>query len=152
MNLKKLNWGHGVVIALGSFILFILFMIFIFPNGQKNSELITDRYYEEELAYQEVIDAKNNADKLEEKPTYHQDRNGIGITFPSAYNNKNTEVSFYLYRTDDSNFDIKKDVELDGANRFVIPSKVLRKGSYTLKLYWTHADVKYEIDYDVEWT
>ena len=39
-------------------------MILIFPNGQKGAELVTDHYYSEELQYQDVIDAKNNADHL----------------------------------------------------------------------------------------
>ena len=56
--LKKFTWGHGVALALGLFIIFILSMIFYFTSTWKNSELITDDYYEAELAYQDVIDAK----------------------------------------------------------------------------------------------
>lgn len=56
--MKNFSWGHGVVIALFAFIVFILSMLFLFPNGQKNSEMVTDNYYEEELQYQDVIDAK----------------------------------------------------------------------------------------------
>ncbi len=56
--MKNFSWGHGVVIALAAFIIFILSMLFLFPNGQKNSEMVTDNYYEEELQYQDVIDAK----------------------------------------------------------------------------------------------
>ena len=38
--MKKITWGHGVFIALGTFVCFILGMIFIypsilFPNGDK---------------------------------------------------------------------------------------------------------------------
>jgi hypothetical protein len=47
--MKNFSWGHGVVIALAAFIIFILSMMFLFPNGQKNSEMVTDNYYEEEL-------------------------------------------------------------------------------------------------------
>ena len=41
---------------------FILFLIFVFSHGMKNSELISDNYYQDELTYQDVIDAKTNAD------------------------------------------------------------------------------------------
>ena len=54
---KNFNWGHGIILGLGSFIAFILFMIFIFPDGQQNAEMVSDDYYAEELNYQEVIDA-----------------------------------------------------------------------------------------------
>ncbi len=56
--MKKLNWGHGLAIALGCFIIFILSLIFIFPMGKQNAEMISNNYYEEELQYQDVIDAK----------------------------------------------------------------------------------------------
>jgi hypothetical protein len=54
----KFTWGHGIVVALGLFISFILYLIFIFPIGKQNSELVTENYYEDELSYQKVIDAK----------------------------------------------------------------------------------------------
>ena len=78
--LKKFTWGHGVVLMLGSFIAFILFMIIVFPNGQQNAELVSDDYYADELQYQQVIDAKNNADQLTEKPIYQQNDSGISIS------------------------------------------------------------------------
>ena len=40
--MKKLNWGHGLMIALGCFILFILFLILVFPIGKQNADMISD--------------------------------------------------------------------------------------------------------------
>ncbi|MEC5173067.1 FixH family protein [Chryseobacterium nepalense] len=149
--MKKFTWGHGVVIALLAFMAFILSMLFLFPNGQKNSEMVTDNYYEEELKYQDVIDAKKRADNLQEKPVYTQDKNGIKITFPTDYNNSNTTVKFVLNRTDDQNLDIKKSVQLDASKSFIIPAQVLKMGNYTLRLNWTKDKTDYRIDYDVIW-
>lgn len=149
--MKKFTWGHGVIVALGAFICFILFMIFLFPNGQKNSELITDNYYEEELAFQDVIDAKKRADSLAEKPQYSQAQDGIKITFPKDINNGNSKIRFHLFRTDDQTLDVKKDMILDANNAFLIPEKVLVKGNYTLKVHWNKDKKEYQIDYDVVW-
>lgn len=148
--MKNFSWGHGVVIALAAFIIFILSMLFLFPNGQKNSEMVTDNYYEEELQYQDVIDAKKRADELQEKPVYSQSTEGIKITFPQDYNSSNTTVKFVLNRTDDQNLDIKKTVELTGQS-FVIPAQVLKMGNYTLRLSWTKDKTDYRMDYDVIW-
>ncbi|KAA0127870.1 nitrogen fixation protein FixH [Chryseobacterium sp. SN22] len=149
--MKNFSWGHGVFIALAAFIIFILSMLFLFPNGQKNSEMVTDNYYEEELKYQDVIDAKKRADKLQEKPVYSQDKAGIKITFPQDYNNSNTTVKFVLNRTDDQNLDVHKAVQLDANRSFIIPSQVLKMGNYTLRLSWTKDKTDYRIDYDVIW-
>lgn len=149
--MKKFSWGHGVVIALAAFIVFILSMLFLFPNGQKNSEMVTDNYYEEELKYQDVIDAKKRADSLQEKPVYSQDKSGIKITFPKDYDNSNTTVKFVLNRTDDQNLDIHKAVQLDASKSFLIPAQVLKMGNYTLRLSWTKDKTDYRLDYDVIW-
>ncbi|MFP3596276.1 FixH family protein [Chryseobacterium sp. SIMBA_029] len=149
--MKNFSWGHGVVIALFAFIVFILSMLFLFPNGQKNSEMVTDNYYEEELQYQDVIDAKKRADNLQEKPTYSQDTSGIKIVFPKGYNNSNTTVKFVLNRTDDQNLDIKKSEQLNADQSILIPAKVLKAGNYTLRLTWTKDKTEYRLDYDVIW-
>ena len=148
---KKFSWGHGIVLALGSFIAFILFMILIFPNGQKNSELVSDDYYHDELTYQTVIDSKKNADLLAEKPTFQQMPSGIKILFPAKDLPENGKVNFELYRTDDSNLDVKKELSLDNAHAILIPAKVISKGSYTLKIKWQQNKIPYQVDYDVLW-
>lgn len=148
---KKFSWGHGIVIALGSFIAFILFMIFLFPNGQQNSEMITENYYEEELAYQKVIDAKNNADLLPEKPKYNQDQSGIKVIFPEDINNENSKFTLDLHRADDQKLDVKREIKLDGKNTLFIPANILVKGNYVLRTMWTTNNKNFQIDYDLVW-
>lgn len=147
----KFTWAHGIIAALGLFMAFILYLIFIFPLGKQNSELVTESYYEDELVYQQVIDAKNNADKLPEKPLYVQSAAGIKITMPYGFTSQNTRTNFHLYRTNDALLDIEKEVALDGKNSFEIPAAVLSPGNYTLRLYFTKDSVNYQLDYDVEW-
>lgn len=149
--MKKITWGHGVVLALLSFITFILFMIFIFPNGKENSELITENYYEEELVFQDVIDAKNAADALEQKPIYKQEKHQIVIVFPEEYNNENTNFAIDLQRFNDQNLDVKKEMKLNTQNQIVIPEKVLIKGNYILKMKWIKDHKNYQIDYHLVW-
>lgn len=151
MRKFKFTWGHGVVVALAAFISFILYLIFIFPIGQQNSELVSDNYYEDEMMYQNVIEAKHNAEKLTAIPQYIQDKEQIKIVFPAEFNSSNTKVNINLYRTDDKRLDIKKEVNLDSNNSFSIPRKVLVPGGYTLKLHWTKGQKSYQVDYDLVW-
>ena len=148
---KKFTWGHGIVLALGSFMAFILFMILIFPNGQKNAELVTDHYYSEELQYQDVINAKKSGDLLTEKPLYLQNDKGIQLTFPKSIIVDQSKVNFELFRTNDANLDVKKEVILDAQQSFLIPAKVISKGGYTLKPKWKSTNKPYQLDYDVQW-
>ena len=148
---KKFDWGHGVALALGLFIAFILFMVFGFTHGQQNSELVSDDYYGDELVYQEVIDAKNNADNLAEIPKYQELAQGMKISFPGEIAPEDKHVKFELFRTDDANLDVKKEVDLDANNEILIPKQVISKGSYTLKIKWSQNKKPYQVDYDVLW-
>lgn len=148
---KKFNWGHGVALALGLFIAFILFMVFGFTHGQQNSELVSDDYYGDELLYQEVIDAKNNASQLSEIPKYQELAEGMKIIFPTSALPDTKNVNFHLYRTDDANLDVKKEEQLDANNTFIIPKIVISKGPYTLRIKWTKDKKPYQVDYDILW-
>ncbi|QOW11287.1 nitrogen fixation protein FixH [Kaistella flava (ex Peng et al. 2021)] len=148
---KKLTWAHGVVIALGSFIAFILFMVFGFTYGQQTSELVSNDYYGDELVYQQVIDAKRNAEQLTEIPKYQELAEGMKITFPAAIAPENKNVKFELFRTDDANLDVKKEINLDANNEILVPKQVISKGPYTLKIKWSHDKKPYQVDYDVLW-
>lgn len=148
---KNFTWGHGIVIALGAFMIFILSMIFIFSRGWQNAELVSDDYYRDELVYQKVIDAKNLAQALPQKPQYSQNSNGIKITFPDEAARGASAIRFELFRTDDEKLDINKEVTLSFDRSFTIPAKVLSPGNYTLKLHWKNNGKDYQIDYDVVW-
>ncbi len=148
--MKNLNWGHGLAIALGCFMLFILFLIFVFPMGKQNADMISNNYYEEELQYQDIIDAKNNAAKLEKTPTYKVTNEGMLISFPESIKVDDNTVNFVLFRTADSNLDVKKEVTLQH-NLFLIPKAVIYSGSYTLKLKWKENKKPYQVDYDILW-
>ena len=148
---KKFNWGHGVVVALALFMGFILFMVFVFPNGKQNSEMVSDNYYEDELHFQKVIDSKKNAEQLEEKPIYSETNEGIKITFPDNIIPDGKKIDFSLFRTDDKNLDVNKTLNLSNNSDFIIPKEILVKGSYTLKVKWEIDKKGYQIDYDVLW-
>ncbi|MBP7172566.1 MAG: FixH family protein [Cloacibacterium sp.] len=150
MMIRKFTWGHGIAVALALFMGFILYLIFIFPIGKQNSELVSQSYYDDELAYQQVIDAKNNVHQLSLKPQYNQTSEGIRVSFPQELKDAE-KIAFHLYRTNDATLDIEKEITLDTNHSFFIPSKVLSKGAYTLKLSWKKNQKNYQIDYDVEW-
>lgn len=149
---KKFTWGHGIVIALAVFMIFILSLIFIFSRGWQNAEMVSDHYYEEELNYQQVIDAKKNAQQLPALPRYIPTAAGIGVDFSALPTPPDGgKIRFELYRTDDANLDVKKELPLDAASKIQIPAKILVPGSYTLKVKWLAAQKPYQVDYDVIW-
>ena len=52
-----MSWGKGLSIVIIGFIVIMLGMVYI--SFQQTNEMIEDNYYDRELKYQEVINAKN---------------------------------------------------------------------------------------------
>lgn len=149
--MKKFTWGHGIALALACFIGFILYLIFIFPIGKQTSDLVSDNYYQDELEYQKVIDAKKNADQLSQKPFFAQLPYGIRIAFPKETIDAGQQVHYELYSINDKEKDKKQNVNLDNNNSFLVPKEMLSTGSYTLKVRWKKSDIDYQVDYELVW-
>lgn len=149
--MKKFTWGHGIALALACFICFILYLIFVFPIGKQTSDLVSDNYYQDELEYQKVIDAKKNAEQLPQKPYFAQLPYGVRIAFPKEIADARQPIHYELYSTNDKNKDKKQNVNLDSNNSFLVPKEMLSTGSYTLKVKWKKSNQDYQVDYELVW-
>jgi len=55
----KFNWGHCIAVVLVIFASSIL--VFVYVASKQKNELVTEKYYEKAVAYQQRIDAEKNA-------------------------------------------------------------------------------------------
>ncbi|MCB9202683.1 MAG: FixH family protein [Flavobacteriales bacterium] len=148
---KKFTWGHGVVLALLAFIVFILSLLYKYQSQDNVFDLVTDDYYEEELVYQNEIDAKNRANKLSETPMVTTESEGFKIEFPKEFNQSNTSGKILLRHAYIKDKDVKSKLILNSDNQMFIPSTVLDKASYTLIISWEKDSLNYRKDYDIKW-
>jgi hypothetical protein len=63
----KFNWGWGIAIFFTLFAGFIMYSVYRFSNMKE--DLVSDDYYNKELAFQQNIDAAHNSIKYSEKAT-----------------------------------------------------------------------------------
>lgn len=145
----RFNWGTGLAIALISFMVFIVYIAFIRPNVA--SQLVSDRYYEEEMKYQDIIDERNNANALPEKVFAEVLPAGIKIHFPKTFRADNTTGKFHLLRPSDKLLDINKSLSLDVRSEELIPSRVLREGAYVIIIRWSSDNKKYFVEQPLVW-
>jgi hypothetical protein len=78
----KFTFNH-LWIFIGSFMLFIVFLV-VSAVSQK-VDLETDNYYQEEVAYQEVIDKKQNYHNLNDTVTMLSNADGFIAYFPESF-------------------------------------------------------------------
>jgi len=154
------TFAHGVVLALISFMLFILTLIFYYAYSTRNSfDMVTEKYYEAELKYQDVIDAKNNTYDLKEKPSIKViEKEGLEIYFPREFSTENTTGTIVLYRPSADELDRKFTLDISNNNKMFIVFKQFKtktlddnKGIYIVKINWKKENKNYYWEQQIKW-
>ncbi|WP_185859514.1 FixH family protein [Blattabacterium cuenoti] len=144
----KFNWDAGIVLSLVIFIIFIIYISFFFPHV--GSQLVSDRYYEEEMKYQEIINEKKNVLKLPDRIKIFILSSGIEILFPPI--NDDFYGFFTLFRSSSKDLDLTRSFKISKSSKKIlfIPKKFLKKGYYKIIIKWK-SDRKYFLEEDVFW-
>lgn len=129
----KINWGTGIVIAIVCFIGFIMYFVVSMSTDKKFShDLVTEKYYEKELAYQDKIDAAENAKKLKEDITITTSKKGLQIYLPKALQKK-VEGKLFLYRPSNKQLDFE--IEISKSHDYLlVPEKRLLDGRWNISI------------------
>jgi nitrogen fixation protein FixH len=139
----KVNWGTGIVIAIVLFMSFILFLV-IKMSTDKNYEhdLVVEKYYQKELAYQEEIDAEENLQLLSERITGKKVAEGWLLTFPPEMENTIIEGTVFLYRPSNKQLDFDFPLVMSGVN-LLIPDERLLDGRWNIIIDWKYDGKSY---------
>lgn len=139
----KFNWGTGIVLAFIGFIGFILYFVFIVITDRKaEHHLVTDEYYQEELAFQKEIDAEENAREFANQFEYEVTDDGLLISIPEALRNQNTQGVVSLYRPSNKHLDFNLSISLSNSH-LLIPDKRLLGGRWDIKIRWNYDEKDY---------
>ena len=131
----KMNWGTGILIGIIIFIVISVTMTVIFMNQDVN--LVTDKYYENSLKYQDEIDKQSRTNALSAEVKINFDGQVINVLFPEDYLNKSISGEIYFYRPSDPSLDFKIPLLINAEGKQIIPTERLAKGYWRLKLNWT---------------
>ncbi|WP_185862890.1 FixH family protein [Blattabacterium cuenoti] len=145
----KFSWETGIVLSLVIFIIFITYIAFFFPHV--GSELVSDKYYEEEMRYQEIINEKKNVLKLPNKIKIFILSSGIKIIFPPILDN--IHGFFTLFRSSSKDLDITKSFKMfrSSSKILFIPKTLLKKGYYKLIIRWKSGEKRFFFEKDLFW-
>ena len=131
----KFNWGYKILFVYLTFAGGILYMVYL--TSLENRDLVSDNYYEEELAYQKVIDKSEKTAKLSASVEIVMDplNSLLDIKLPPEFSNTNTVGKWNLYFPADRKMDMEGTINTSNGNQQIqIPGS--RSGNYTLKLEW----------------
>ena len=135
----KLNWGHYIFISFTIFVMLIVYMVY--RSYQFDNHLVAEDYYAQELDYQNVIEKRDRAGKLENDLTWASVSDGISINYPSEL--QGIKGSIYLFRPSDEDLDLRLDIAVDSLSTQLIQHSDLQSGKYIVQIDWTYNEIDY---------
>jgi hypothetical protein len=139
MNIKW-NWGTGVVMGLGFFILMIISLVVVM--FQQDISLVEKDYYPRGQAYQQMIENVQNTVPYARDITVNYTGNTIVVSFPEFFRPDATEGYVHLYHRVSDQQDRYTSLTLDSNRTFTYPANGL-SGRYILKMTWQQDGIDY---------
>lgn len=136
----KFNWGTGITIVIILFMGFILMMVF--KASQTDADLNAENYYEQEITYQDRIDAIANATPFEDQVEIVQKEEHIQVSYPAHIVDQGT---IQFFKPDDASLDIE--VPMDASESMVtVDGSMVVPGRYDVKLSWSFEGEQYYLE------
>ncbi|HLP35218.1 FixH family protein [Lacibacter sp.] len=143
-----LNWGHKITLAFSAFVVFMFVMVY--KSMKTDFQLVTKEYYKDELAYQQVIDGTNRANKLSGSVVVTQANNELIIQLPTEMRGKAISGNIWLYCSSDDKKDRRLELAVDENGKQVINSKNMLPANYLLKVTWKADELSYYNEQHIE--
>lgn len=142
----KFNWGMGIAIFLTCFVIFIV--SFVVKSSFLNTDLYAEDYYQQELDYQDVIDAKINAREYKGEFFVSQSSSTVNIHLPEGIDWDNNTASVHFYRPSDASLDKTIAITVN-KDLLSLSRKDFAKGAYEAKLSWKVGNKNYLLTYNI---
>ena len=139
----KINWGTGIVIAIVGFMSFIMYFVITMSTNNKYSyDLVSDKYYQQELEYQKQIEAEKNAKTLIENLNIKYSVEGLNVSFPKDLDYTLIKGKVFLYRPSNKHLDFEIPISISKPY-LLVPEKRLLDGRWNITVFWTYKNKDY---------
>jgi len=137
-----MNWGKWIIV---SFVLFAIFIgTLVTVCMQQDMPLVSQNYYEQELAYQNQIERKRNAETLIVRPKIEVSNSKLTVTYPDF--NQISSGELKLMRPSDARLDETFKLLLGDGNIQSFELNNPQRGMYKVNLSWSIQEKEYFIE------
>jgi len=145
-----MNWGNKLLIAI---LLFIGMMGYlVYRSVSTRYELVSETYYNDELAYQQTIDGASRAYLLSALPTVMRADKQIEIRLPEEMKGTATTGTIHFYCPVDAAKDKLFPLQTDTSGLQFLPSTDVTAGKYIIKIRWEKDRQHYYAEQNFELT
>jgi len=140
----RLNWGNLLILVFLAFGGMISYMVY--RCMQTPVDLVANEYYKDELSYQQVIDARQRAEKLSGSVDLRQVGAGLTLYMPKEMEHQELTGSIQLYCPSDAGKDRRFVLHVDDTGRQNIGMEQVKPGRYTVRVQWEGRGEQYYVE------
>jgi len=130
----KWNWGKGILVV---FCLFAAGMFaLVYASMKQKVQMVSPAYYQDELAYQQLINAGDSAKTLSTAPTLTKSGEYIILQLPVDMEPKPITGTIHFYCAAEAANDVRFVLQTDTNGRQLITAGRLAPARYTVKIKW----------------
>jgi nitrogen fixation protein FixH len=145
----KISWGTSLVLAIFSFIAFIMFFVITMITDKAYShDLVVEEYYKNELTFQEQLDKTINASLLSENIHLEQTSEGLVISFPKELESASIKGNVFLYRPSNKQLDSEIPLSLS-SHQLLVPDSRFIDGRWNIIIDWEYKGEKFYFKEDI---
>lgn len=133
-----MNWGKSIFLFYSLFVVALLAVVFF--SFTQDVNLVSEDYYQQEIAYEEQITRMKNTEGLTVKPAVALKNQYVEITFPPALKPKGTILFF---RPSDASLDRRIAIALGADGTQQVDFSTQEKGLWKVKLQWKEGDKEF---------
>jgi nitrogen fixation protein FixH len=137
----KFNWGTGITIFIGFFLLSMAF--FIFKSYQEDYPLVEKEYYPKGLEYDKQLARIRNTEALAEKFSVEQTGSEVVVRQPAVLQKGYEGGNIHFYRPSAESGDLKDTIRVDSTLKQSFPLAKLMEGKYLVKINWKMGGKEY---------
>lgn len=147
----KISWGTSIVLAIISFVAFIMFFVVTMITDEAYShDLVVEEYYQQELTFQDQLDKTQNAARLSENINLEETSEGLIITFPEDMAFSKIKGNVFLYRPSNKQLDAEIPLSLS-SHQLLVPDSSLPGGRWNIIVDWEYLGKKYYFKEDINY-
>jgi hypothetical protein len=137
----NIDWGKGLAAGIVLFVLLIAAMVAIAMSNRV--DLVTDKYYDRGIAYQERINSLRRTAARDEKALVSISPEELTIKFPRRRRDAALAGTITMYRPADKTRDVVLRVNADNTGVQHIGTRLLDRGLWKLQISWHEGDQDY---------
>ena len=145
---KLLHPGNIVLYGFGCMILFMSYLVY--QCTQNPSIMVSKNYYEQELKYQDLINARTNTVAYNDSLTMNKQGEQVVFHVPVSINRQLKHAAIQLYNRADDKKDRLFDLQKSEGGDYVVSTKGWGVGNYELKLTIESGEKQYYKEFNYQ--